>query len=691
MNGKNALAVDIGGTFTDVVLQLDQRLHATKVLTTRDDPSDAVIAGIQQLFTETGASSEHISLVLHGTTLATNAIIERRGAKTALLTTAGHRDILEMAFENRFEQYDVNIERPTPLVPRKLRIPITERVLASGDVLVPLDESSVEQAIDLLLSEGVESVAIGFLHAYRNGDHEARVAELVHGRMNSIPLSLSSDVCPEIREYERLSTTSANAYVLPLMSKYLLSLQEKLNALNFRCPYLMMTSGGGLTSLETAAKYPIRLVESGPAGGAILAGVIARELELDQVLSFDMGGTTAKLCLLEQGETILSRAFEVDRTYRFKKGSGLPVRIPVIEMVEIGAGGGSIAQVDKLGRIQIGPESAGSAPGPACYGSGGTEPTVTDADCVLGRLDPSNFAGGQLHLDTLAATRAITKKVGSPLDLSIVTSALGISEIVDENMTAAAQSHATEWGKSVHDRTLIAFGGAAPLHAARMLEKMNLARVIIPEGAGVGSAIGFIFAPISYEVVRSRHLLLSEFDEILVDEIIRDMREEANSVVASALQGSEEILETATAFMRYVGQGHEVTVSFRSDSINKQLLQQNFEETYTTLYGKVIPDAEIEVMSWTFNVSTKSQGIERVEDNGDDSASVNESHEKYELIDIHGTHEATVIPRESLSPNIPVEGPALITEKHTTTVVPPGYRVCKLTPSNHLSLERVNT
>ena len=691
MNGKNALAVDIGGTFTDVVLQLNQRLHATKVLTTRDDPSEAVVAGIQQLFTESGASAEQISLVLHGTTLATNAIIERRGAKTALLTTAGHRDILEMAFENRFEQYDVNIERPTPLVPRKLRIPIAERITANGDVLVPLDEPSVQQAIDLLLEEEVESVAIGFLHAYRNGNHEARVAELVRNRMNSIPLSLSSDVCPEIREYERLSTTCANAYVLPLMSKYLLSLQEKLNALDFRCPYLMMTSGGGLTSLETAAKYPIRLVESGPAGGAILAGVISQELALDKVLSFDMGGTTAKLCLLDQGNTILSRAFEVDRTYRFKKGSGLPVRIPVIEMVEIGAGGGSIARVDKLGRIQIGPESAGSEPGPACYGSGGTEPTVTDADCVLGRLDPSNFAGGQLQLDKPAATQAISIKIGDPLDLSLEDTALGISEIVDENMTAAAQSHATEWGKSVHNRTLIAFGGAAPLHAARMLEKMNLARVVIPEGAGVGSAIGFIFAPISYEVVRSRHLLLSDFDENLVSEIIKDMREEANSVVASALHGSEEVTETATAFMRYVGQGHEVTVSLGSESINRRRLQQNFEETYTALYGKVIPDAEIEVMSWTLNVSTKTQGIENVEDNGHDSASVNESLKKHELVDIHGTHEATVIGREFMSPDTTVEGPALITERHTTTVVPLGYKVRKLSPSNHLSLERVSS
>ncbi len=691
MNGKNALAVDIGGTFTDVVLQLDQRLHATKVLTTRDDPSEAVVAGIQQLFSESGASPEHISLLLHGTTLATNAIIERRGAKTALLTTAGHRDILEMAFENRFEQYDVNIERPTPLVPRKLRIPIDERVTANGAILVPLDESSVQQAIDLLLAEEIESVAIGFLHAYRNGDHEARVAELVRNRMNSIPLSLSSDVCPEIREYERLSTTCANAYVLPLMSKYLLSLQEKLNALNFRCPYLIMTSGGGLTSLETAAKYPIRLVESGPAGGAILAGVIAQELALDQVLSFDMGGTTAKLCLLDQGKTILSRAFEVDRTYRFKKGSGLPVRIPVIEMVEIGAGGGSIAQVDKLGRIQIGPESAGSTPGPACYGSGGTEPTVTDADCVLGRLDPRNFAGGQLQLDKPAATQAISTKVGDPLELSLEDTALGISEIVDENMTAAAQSHATEWGKSVRNRTLIAFGGAAPLHAARMLEKMNLAQVIIPEGAGVGSAIGFIFAPISYEVVRSRHLLLSEFDENHVNEIIQDMREEAKSVVASALHGSEEVTETATAFMRYVGQGHEVTVSFCSESINRQLLRQNFEETYTELYGRGIPDAEIEVMSWTLNVSTETRSIEKFEDNGRDSATFSESHKKQELVDIHGTHEALIIERESLSPDMSLKGPALITEKHTTTVVPPGYRISKLSPSNHLLLERMST
>ena len=690
-NGKNALAVDIGGTFTDVVLQLDKRLHATKVLTTRDDPSEAVIAGIRQVFTESGANSEQISIVLHGTTLATNAIIERRGAKTALLTTAGHRDILEMAFENRFEQYDVNIERPTPLVPRKLRIPITERITANGDVLVPLDDSSVLSAIDLMIAEGIESVAIGFLHAYRNGDHEARVAELVSDRMGSIPLSLSSDVCPEIREYERLSTTCANAYVLPLMSTYLLTLQEKLNELNFHCPYLMMTSGGGLTSLETAAKYPIRLVESGPAGGAILAGVVARDLRLDQVLSFDMGGTTAKLCLLDQGNTILSRAFEVDRTYRFKKGSGLPVRIPVIEMVEIGAGGGSIAHVDKLGRIQIGPESAGSAPGPACYGSGGTEPTVTDADCVLGRLDPSNFAAGQLHLDSPAARQAINNKVGNPLDLSLEVTALGISEIVDENMTAAAQSHATEWGKSVHNRTLIAFGGAAPLHAARMLEKMNLSRVIIPEGAGVGSAIGFIFAPISYEVVRSRHMLLSDFDDKLVREILQDMRTEANFVVASALHVSEEVTETATAFMRYVGQGHEVTVSFSSASIGKQLLQQAFENTYTALYGRGIPDAEIEVMSWTLNVSTTVQDTGVVEEGKCKSNSFNQPNKKHELVDLHGTFDALVIERESLNPDVSIQGPALITEKHTTTVVPLGYLVRKLSPSNHLSLERMSS
>ena len=374
MNEKNVLAVDIGGTFTDVVLQLDGRLHATKVLTTHDDPSEAVLTGIRQVFADSGASPVQISLVLHGTTLATNAIIERRGAKTALLTTAGHRDILEMAFENRFDQYDVNIERPIPLVPRKLRVPISERITATGDVLVPLDEAAVQDAIDLLVEESVESVAIGFLHSYRNRDHEARVADLVRDRLGSIPLSLSSDICPEIREYERLSTTCANAYVLPLMSKYLLTLQTKLDELEFKCPYLMMTSGGGLTSFATAAKYPIRLVESGPAGGAILAGVIARDLALEQVLSFDMGGTTAKLCLLDNGKTILSRAFEVDRAYRFKKGSGLPIRVPVIEMVEIGAGGGSIAHVDKLGRIQIGPESAGSAPGPACYGAGGTNP-----------------------------------------------------------------------------------------------------------------------------------------------------------------------------------------------------------------------------------------------------------------------------------------------------------------------------
>ena len=689
MNTKNTLAVDIGGTFTDVVLQLDGRLHATKVLTTPHDPSEAVLTGIGQVFADSGASPAQISLFLHGTTLATNAIIERRGAKTALLTTVGHRDILEMAFENRFEQYDVNIERPIPLVPRKLRIPINERITANGDVLVPLEDASVQNAIDLLVEESVESVAIGFLHSYRNRDHEARVANSVRDRLGSIALSISSDVCPEIREYERLSTTCANAYVLPLMSKYLLTLQTKLDDLKFTCPYLMMTSGGGLTSLATAAKYPIRLVESGPAGGAILAGVIARDLGLDQVLSFDMGGTTAKLCLLDKGKTILSRAFEVDRAYRFKRGSGLPIRVPVIEMVEIGAGGGSVAHVDKLGRIQIGPESAGSAPGPACYGAGGTEPTVTDADCVLGRLDPSNFAGGQLHLDTPAAVQAITTSVGKPLHLSLEAAALGISEIVDENMTAAAQSHATEWGKSVHNRTLIAFGGAAPLHAARMMEKMNLARVVIPEGAGVGSAIGFIFAPISYEVVRSRHMLLSEFDQQLVNEILAEMREEAHSVVASALHVTEEITETATAFMRYVGQGHEVTVSFSSDTVNKPLLQQHFEATYSALYGRGIPDAEIEVMSWTLNISTAVQDTNTVEEIPIIPTTHSQTHNKHELVDIHGTHQARVIERDCLNHDTSVEGPALITEKHTTTVVPQGYRVRKLQPSNHLSLERI--
>jgi N-methylhydantoinase A len=479
-DGRARLAVDIGGTFTDVVLELPGGARATtKLLTTYDHPGQAVLDGIGAVLRKTGLQPAAVGLIIHGTTLATNALIQRSGARTALLTTAGHRDALEMAHEDRFEQYDIMIDRPRPLVPRYLRLPVRERLDRDGRVLIPLDEASVAAALPLLDEHGVESVAIGYLHAFVNPEHERRTAEILQAARPDLSITLASEVCPEIREFERLSTACANAYVRPLMARYLERLAVEFRQLGFDCPFLLMTSGGGLTTMETAARYPIRLVESGPAGGAILARETARQAGLRRVLSFDMGGTTAKLCLVDDFEPLSSRSFEVDRVYRFKKGSGLPVRIPVIEMVEIGAGGGSIARVDKLRRIQVGPESAGSEPGPACYGRGGEHAAVTDADVCLGRVVANTFAGGAFALDGAAAERALRRIVAEPLALDLRTAALGVSEVVDENMAAAARAHAAEFGLDLGSRDMIAFGGAAPLHAARLGEKLGVRRIVI--------------------------------------------------------------------------------------------------------------------------------------------------------------------------------------------------------------------
>jgi N-methylhydantoinase A len=502
------IAVDIGGTFTDVVLELPARQQApsklltTKLLTTTAHPAAAVLAGIEQVLQRAQLRPAEVGLIIHGTTLATNALIERRGARTALLTTAGHRDALEMAHEDRFEQYDIDIDRPLPLVPRHLRLPVRERMDRAGRVLIALDETSVAAALPVLDEHEVESVAIGYLHAFVNPQHELRTAELLRAARPGLSITLASEVCPEIREFERLSTACANAYVRPLMARYLQSLAGALTQRGLCCPFLLMTSGGGLTTLETAAKFPIRLVESGPAGGAILAQHLARSMDLRRVLSFDMGGTTAKLCLIDDFRPLSSRSFRSGPGFRFKKGSGLPLRIPVIEMVEIGAGGGSIAQVDKLQRVQVGPESAGSEPGPAAYGQGGKRPTVTDADVQLGRVYAEKFAAGAYHLDT-AAARVLQTCAATPLGMDLDLAAFGISEVVDENMAAAARTHAAEFGRDLGQRDMVAFGGAAPLHAARLGEKLGVNRIIIPKEAGVGSAVGFLLAPIAYEVVRS--------------------------------------------------------------------------------------------------------------------------------------------------------------------------------------------
>ena len=709
------LAVDIGGTFTDVALEAGGHLVTTKVLTTHAAPERGVLEAVHKVLDIGAVAPSSVRLVIHGTTLATNAIIERKGAKTALIVTEGHRDALEMAHENRFEQYDIGVDRPPPLVPRHLRLPVIERVDCRGRVLIPLDEDSVRAVLPALDEHGVQSVAVGLIHGYANPAHEQRIAKVLAAERPGLSVTLASEVCPEVREYERLSTACANAYVRPLMARYLNGLAASLRDAGLACPFLLMTSGGGLTTLETAVAAPIRLVESGPAGGAILASHLARELALGDVLSFDMGGTTAKLCVIDGGEPLHSRTFEVARSYRFKQGSGLPVRIPVIEMVEIGAGGGSIAGVDDLDRIHVGPESAGSEPGPAAYGRGGVEPTVTDADVVLGRIDPELFAGGAIGLDRGRAETAVGGRVGGRLGLETAVAALGVSEMVDENMSNAARTHAIEWGKGLAGRTVVAFGGSAPIHAARVADKLELDRFIVPGHAGVGSAVGSLLAPISYEVVQSRYMRLSEFDRALVREVLAAMRGEAAAVVESGAPGAPTI-ERAHAYMRYVGQGHEIGVELPpevvggTDSEAAGALKEAFDRAYETVYGRTIPRLDIEVLSWTLVVSAPggggpvTDGASRERSPGATAATPGVSAETSGLG--HGPSRpdptgfanlfagaseghvrAAIHHRADLRRHATVAGPALIAEEQTTTVVPAGWEARVLT-DGHLLVER---
>ena len=670
------LAADIGGTFTDIAIETENGLSTCKVLTTPDAPEEGVFNGIQRAFEDTGLTPGDFGLVIHGTTLATNAIIEHKGARTAMIVTAGFRDAIEIAYENRFEQYDIYMDKPPPLVPRALRFEVTERMDAQGRVLIPLDEGSLGLIVENLKREAVESVAIGLMHSYVESRHERLVADHLSSALPNLSVTLSSEVSPEIREFDRWSTAVANAYVQPLMSSYLGRLNEKLVKMGFDCPLCLMTSGGGLAAIETAQRFPIRLVESGPAGGAILAARLASECSLDRVLSFDMGGTTAKICLIDDGEPQQSRTFEVARQYRFMKGSGIPLRIPVIEMVEIGAGGGSIASVDSLSRIHVGPESAGSEPGPACYDRGGILATVTDADATLGRIDPDSFAGGTMRLSLEKAQESIDKAVGAPLKLSTLDAAFGLSEIVEENMANAARVHAVERGKDLDGRTLIAFGGAAPVHAARLARTLGINRVLVPTAAGVGSAVGFLRAPVAYEVVRSLYTLLDEgFDPNALNALYADLRKEAEDIVAAAAPGVE-LLETRTADMRYRGQGHEISFNLPSgpyDASTPDRFSELFEAAYEASYARRIPDVKIEALNWTLRLAARQEPPAPCPDAPADAEPEASSRRKLFDPDEGSMRDVPVFQRGDLVPGAMIRGPAIISEDETTTVVLGGF------------------
>lgn len=683
------LAVDIGGTFTDVVVEMDGHQTSTKVLTTATAPEKGVMKGVFMVLEMAGLDPADVGLLIHGTTLATNALIERKGVTTALIATQGHRDTLEFAFEDRFSEYDVHIEKPDPLVPRDLRFTVPERIIASGRILKPLDEATVVALVPELQRRDVESVAVGFLHSYANPAHEKRVGEILGDYLPDLHVTLSSDVCPEVREYERLSTAAANAYVQPLMATYLRRLADLLSGSGIAAPMYMMLSGGGLTTLDTAIRCPVRMVESGPAGGAILAGFIARECGLDEVLSFDMGGTTAKVCLIDAGQPQSSPSFEVARIYNFLKGSGLPLRIPVVEMIEIGAGGGSIARIDALKRIAVGPESAGAEPGPACYDRGGRNATVTDADLVLGRIDARDFAGGSVQLDTEQSARALTEAVGEPLGLTLPKTALGVSEIVDENMANAARIHAVERGKTLNKRTLVAFGGAAPLHATRLADKIGIDQIIIPTGAGVGSAVGFLRAPISFEVVRSRYMRLSEFDAAGANQILDEMQDEARRVVRRGAPAAE-LVETRLAGMRYIGQGHEISVKLPNEPLDRAYgdrLRDDFAAQYTHQFGREVSGADVEIMYWSLVISTRIDAARRPSEAA--AMAPPAASGRRSVIDAAdgAYHDIPLYARDTLSPGMRIAGPAVITESQTSTIVGPAFD-CSINSHGYLVLDR---
>ena len=671
------LATDIGGTFTDLALERDGELLTGKLLTTLDRPEQAVLEGSRDLLARAGVAPGDVDLVIHGTTLATNAIIERKGARTAFVSTAGFTDMIDIGHENRFEQYDLMITRPQPLVPRPLRFGLRERIDVEGRVITALADEALEELADFLASTRPESLAVCLLHSYANATHERLVARFVQDRFPEISVSLSCDISPLAGEYERATTTCANAYVRPVVVDYFVRMEQRLREMGIDAPVLIVMSEGGLASIETACEAPVRLVESGPAGGASLAVSVAHAFGIDKLLSFDMGGTTAKVCIVDDFVPQYDAWFEVDRTYRFQKGSGLPLRIPVVDLVEIGAGGGSIGHVDAMGQIEVGPHSAGSDPGPAAYGFGGDRPTVTDANLVLGKLDPHRFAGGRIVLDQARAEAALSAVFAQPLGLAPAQAASALAEVVDENMANAARMHAIEQGKDISEYVMVAFGGGGPLHAARIAQKIGIGHVIVPPNAGVGSAVGFLAAPVAYTIRRTSYLMLAEIGA-------REVATELSGIVAAASAHTARFAATAEpdiewkALMRYAGQGHHIEVPFEypfpKDDF-RAWMTGLFETEYLRQFGRVLPHLPIEIVGWVHR-NALSLSDPATMWNGQRASlakPVETSPARAYDLETADYVPAERFERETLDAGWRGSGPAYLTEEQTTTVVPAGF------------------
>jgi N-methylhydantoinase A/oxoprolinase/acetone carboxylase beta subunit len=683
---KARLGIDIGGTFTDFVLEHGPRQLCLKLLTTPQAPERAVLDGVAQLLHAAELTPDAIGMVVHGTTLATNAMIERRGARVAFLTTEGFRDTLEMAYEHRYDQYDLLVDKPKPLVPRTLRLPVPERIGADGRVRTPLDEAAVRRLATTIAGSGAEAVAVGFLHSYANDAHEVQAARILREALPVLPISISSDVSPEMREYERFSTVVANAYVQPLMARYLSGLRDGLAQLGIAAPLLLMQSNGGLCDIETAVRYPVRLMESGPAGGAIFAAALAREIGIAKALLLDIGGTTAKLCFIDDGRPQTARSLEVARIDRFKAGSGLPLRFPVVELCEIGAGGGSIASIDRLGRLKVGPQSAGSEPGPACYGRGGHVATLTDAQLVLNRLDPTHFAAGSIALDTGAAETAIATDVARPLGRTLREAAIGIVEVVNENMANAAREHAIDVAKGTAHRTLIAIGGAAALHAADLAAKLDIDEVVVPNAAGVGSAVGFLRAPLAFEKSRSQHQLLSRFVPEAALGVIARLIQETCGALAHAGETSTPMV-SIWAQMRYRGQGSELSAAIEREVLAREgahHLRGAFERAYQHQYGRTIAN-DVELLGWTVRAELPMTWSLPATNTSSSAGLPGPDHmliEQSSAVPV----SARRLARPALREQQIVLGPALIVDEGTTIVVPSNF-VAEVLAGGHLRLQ----
>jgi N-methylhydantoinase A len=688
---SSRLGVDIGGTFTDLVVvdETTGALRVGKVLTTPKDPALAVDQGIQALLADARLHARTIRAVVHGTTLATNALIERKGARTALLTTAGFRDALEIRHEGRYDMYDLFIDPPAPLVPRHLRREVRERLLLDGSVLQPLDEAGAREVLSELVADGVEAIAICLLHAYVNPAHERRLAALVREIAPALPVSCSSDVVPEIREYERTSTTTANVYVIPLMARYLEDLERRLADLGIPGQLYIMQSSGGIALPVHARRLPIRLVESGPAAGALAAARAAADHGEPRLLSFDMGGTTAKACVIDGGAPLVAREFEVARADRFKKGSGLPVRTPVIELIEIGAGGGSIARVDRLGLLKVGPDSAGADPGPACYGLGGRRPTVTDADLVLGYLDADFFLGGRMRLDRDAARRAIEEHVGRKLGLDVPAAAWGIHRVVNENMAAAARIHGIERGKDLRAYPLFAFGGAGPVHCWQVAKILKVPRIILPFGAGAMSAYGLLSAPLAFDFVRTGHERLDGPDWTAINGRFAEMEAEGRELLRRADVADGDVRLTRIAEMRYVGQGHEVEARLPGGTLSAASLPaitDAFESAYRALYARLPQGVPIEVLNWRLTAAGPVPALTLAPPAAPRASTMLKGRRSAYFAEAGAFIDVPIYDRYAFAPGTTFSGPAIVEERESTAVLGPDAR-CRVDDALALVVE----